>query len=119
MQNSSIWTRKNMLISKNITNEEVVEKTAKEIVHDIKLYIMLFLNRYTDMNHVIEDEENRGYPYNKFFVKDRTLLVMYYIQRGAKYALSYAEHYTYHVKGMELQMYEELYEKLKEYTKQT
>lgn len=59
MQNSSIWTRKNMLISKNITNEEVVEKTAKEIVHDIKLYIMPFLNRYTDMNHVIEDEENR------------------------------------------------------------
>ena len=123
-------------------DEEVVEKTAKDIVHDIKLYIMPFLNRYTDMNHVIEDEEKKFYPFNKFFIKDRTLLVMYYIQRGAKYALSYGEHYleklrikdaetpplrieekdlgyahwtTYHVKGMELQMFEELYSKLKKY----
>lgn len=115
---------------------------AEEILLLIEKYAVPFIERYRTPQNLLEDYE-KGILIKHLFVSKEFVPFLYLICGHPDKALAFAERKleelrikdaetpplrieekdlgnahvtTYHVKGMELQMYEELFEHLKEYT---
>ena len=116
---------------------------AEEILLLIEKYAVPFIERYRTPQNLLEDYE-KGTLIKHLFVSKEFVPFLYLICGCPNKALAFAERKleelrkkdeetpplrieekdlgyahvtTYHIKGMELQMYEELFEKLKEYTR--